>query len=69
MQPHSKSLPGKSMDTGAYRATVYGFAKLDTNTHIVYHLELEEEKRSRKSGFKDKNSILRIETYGKLEPP
>ena len=57
------------MDKGAWQATVYGFAELDTSTHIVYHLELEEEKRSRKSGFKDKNSILRIETYGKLEPP
>ena len=40
-----------------------------TQTHTVYHLELEEEKQSRKNGFKDKNSILRTETYGKLEPP
>ena len=50
-------------------ATVYGFAELDTSRRIVYHLELKEEKQSRKSGFKDKNLILRIETYGKLEPP
>ena len=34
-----------------------------TQTHTVYHLELEEEKQSRKNGFKDKNSILRTETW------
>ena len=56
-QPTAVFLPGKSMDTGAWRATGHGVAESDTTTRLSMHLTRGQYFPSMSWGTKETQAI------------